>query len=121
VGGLLGHWAVWTKAAVDLLAQIKRSYHDEGNITDLLSEGIKITDMNAAVFDAANSFHGCIPGIHEVLRRQGLMQGRWCLNPTEQLSPGQLEEIQRVIRSYQNYTDDEFVNRFLTRMNVTTR
>ena len=74
--------------------------------------------MNAAIFDAANSFHGCIPGIHEVLRRQGLLEGRWCLNPKEQLSAGQMEEIDRVIQSYPEYTDDKFVKGFLKKMNV---
>jgi len=91
--------------------------NDEG-IQKLLSEGVKITDMNAAIFDAANSFHGCIPGIHEVLRRQGLLEGRWCLNPKEQLSRGQMEEIDRVIQSYPEYTDDNFVKEFLEKMNV---
>jgi dihydrodipicolinate synthase/N-acetylneuraminate lyase len=119
VGGLLGHWAVWTKAAVDLLKQIKASSAVDRHIEKLLAEGIKVTDMNAAIFDASNSFHGCIPGIHEVLRRQGLLKGTWCLNPKEQLSPGQLEEIDRVIQSYPEYTDDEFVSRFLNKANVT--
>jgi hypothetical protein len=116
VGGLLGHWAVWTKAAVDLLAKIKASRNDSG-IERILAEGIKITDMNAAVFDAANGFHGCIPGIHEILRRQGLLEGLWCLNPEERLSPGQSDEIDRVIASYPEYTDDEFVKRFLEKVN----
>lgn len=120
VGGLLGHWAVWTKAAVDLLAEIKLSSTNDRNVRKFLSEGIKITDMNAAVFDSSNSFHGCIPGIHEVLRRQGLLEGLWCLNPNEQLSPGQLEEIDRVIQSYPEYTDDQFVRGFLKKMNITT-
>jgi dihydrodipicolinate synthase/N-acetylneuraminate lyase len=119
VGGLLGHWAVWTKAAVDLLKQIKANSAVDLHIEKLLAEGIKVTDMNAAIFDASNSFHGCIPGIHEVLRRQGLLEGTWCLNPKEQLSPGQLEEIDRVIQSYPEYTDDEFVSRFLNKTNVT--
>jgi dihydrodipicolinate synthase/N-acetylneuraminate lyase len=119
VGGLLGHWAVWTKAAVDLLKEIKSNKANDRQIERLLSEGIKVTDMNAAIFDATNSFHGCIPGIHEVLRRQGLLEGTWCLNPKERLSPGQLEEIDRVVRSYPEYTDDEFVSQFLSKTNVT--
>lgn len=113
VGGLLGHWAVWTKASVDLFKKIKDHQNNKGAIQDLLAEGVKVTDMNAVIFDAQNSFHGCIPGIHEVLRRQGLLEGRWCLNPEEKLSPGQMEEIERVYRSYPEYTDDEFVKEFL--------
>src|SRR4051812_9258906 len=82
-GGLLGHWAVWTRRAVEQLAQAKTSPPD-------LTLAAEITDANAAFFDATNSFQGCIAGIHEVLRRQGLLAGRWCLNPDEDLSPGQL-------------------------------
>lgn len=111
VGGLLGHWAVWTKAAVDLLKKIKSAKGH--SIEHLLAEGVKVTDMNAAIFDVQNAFHGCIPGIHEVLRRQGLLEGRWCLNPLEKLSVGQMEEIERVIAAYPEYTDDEFVREFL--------
>jgi hypothetical protein len=74
--------------------------------------------MNAAIFDVANAFHGCIPGIHEVLRRQGLLDGTWCLNPKEQLSQGQMEEIDRVIQSYPEYVDDDFVKEFLEKMKV---
>jgi len=118
VGGLLGHWAVWTKAAVNLLREIKLQSANNHSVEKMLSEGIKVTDMNAAIFDAANTFHGCIPGIHEVLRRQGLLEGRWCLNPAEQLSPGQLDEIDRVIRSYPEYTDDKFVMEFLEKIDV---
>jgi dihydrodipicolinate synthase/N-acetylneuraminate lyase len=118
VGGLLGHWAVWTKAAVDLLNEIKTKKTDSKAMQKLLMAGIKITDMNAAIFDASNSFHGCIPGIHEVLKRQGLLRGTWCLNPNEQLSPGQLEEIDRVVRAYSDFTDDKFVREFLAERNV---
>lgn len=120
VGGLLGHWAVWTKAAVDLLHEIKREGTRSQSVQKFLTDGIKITDMNAAIFDAPNSFHGCIPGIHEVLRRQGLLEGTWCLNPTEQLSPGQLDEIDRVIQAYPEYTDDEFVKGFLEKIKIST-
>jgi len=91
VGGLLGHWAVWTRHAVTLL-------QDAGS--EPLTLGAQITDANAAIFDAANRFRGCIPGIHEVLRRQGLLAGRWCLDEQEELSPGQSEEIDRVSRMY---------------------
>jgi len=118
VGGLLGHWAVWTKSAVELLQKIKLQQADNHAVQKLLSEGVKITDMNAAIFDVANAFHGCIPGIHEVLRRQGLLEGTWCLNPKEQLSQGQMEEIDRVIKSYPEYVDDDFVKEFLEKMKV---
>ena len=118
VGGLLGHWAVWTRSAVELLKQIKMEKPNDQIIQKWLSDGVKITDMNAAIFDVAHAFHGCIPGIHEVLRRQGLLEGLWCLNPEEQLSPGQAEEIDRVIQAYPEFTDDEFVKEFLEKMNV---
>ncbi len=113
VGGLLGHWAVWTKKSVELFQQIK--LHLSGNdsgIDNFLVKGIEVTDMNAAIFDAANSFKGCIAGIHEVLRRQGLLEGTWCLNPNEILSPGQSQEIDRIYKSYPGYTDDEFAKQF---------
>ncbi|HZT30328.1 MAG TPA: dihydrodipicolinate synthase family protein [Bryobacteraceae bacterium] len=105
VGGLLGHWAVWTRCAVELLDGI----HRQPLFPGLLTLSVEVTDSNAAIFDPANSFHGCIPGIHEVLRRQGLLCGRWCLNPAEELSPGQAEEIDRVYRAYPHLTDDAFV------------
>lgn len=114
VGGLLGHWAVWTRKAVELLEEVKRC-RSNGGVTavSLLTKGIEVTDMNAAIFDPAHSFHGCIPGIHEVLRRQGLLDGRWCLNPREELSPGQMLEIDRVCNAYPHLTDDEFVRELL--------
>ena len=115
VGGLLGHWAVWTKKAVDLFNEIKQCVRDGKNCTEkLLSDGIIVTDMNAAIFDAKNSFRGCIAGIHEVLRRQGLLEGVWCLNPSEKLSPGQMEEIDRICEQYSQFTDDDFVKQFLS-------
>ena len=114
VGGLLGHWAVWTKKAVELLNEIKECIaNDYSGAAKLLSKGIEVTDMNAVIFDAKNSFKGCIPGIHEVLRRQGLLEGRWCLNPEEKLSAGQMEEIDRVYKDYPHLTDDDFVKKFL--------
>jgi hypothetical protein len=114
VGGLLGHWAVWTKSAVELLNNIKQCVADDSkNIKKLLAKGIEITDMNEVIFDARNSFHGCIPGIHEVLRRQGLIEGRWCLNADEELSPGQMEEIDRIYKMYPQNMDDAFVKEFL--------
>lgn len=114
-GGLLGHWAVWTKKAVALLNEIK-AYHKNraaNTADDLLTKGITVTDMNAALFDAANGFLGCIAGVHEVLRRQGLLEGRWCLNPNEDLSVGQMEEINRVCKNFPELTDDDFVDEFL--------
>ena len=113
VGGLLGHWAVWTRAAVKLLSEIKHSVKDNSGVQELLSIGVNVTDMNAAIFDSANAFHGCIPGIHEILRRQGLLEGLWCLNPEEKLSRGQLQEIDRVCAGYPELTDDEFAKDFL--------
>ena len=104
-GGLLGQWAVWTRAAVKLLEQIKRARESGSIDPSLQSLGAALTDANAAVFDAANGFRGCIPGIHEVLRRNGLLDGIWCLDPNETLSPGQGENITRVSRSYPELTD----------------
>jgi hypothetical protein len=113
-GGLLGHWAVWTKSAVELFSEIKQCIANEyRGLEKLLAKGIEVTDMNAVIFDAKNNFHGCIPGIHEVLRRQGLLQGRWCLNPKEELSPGQMEEIDRLYKDYPHLTDDDFVQQVL--------
>ena len=109
VGGLLGQWAVWTHAAVQLLHRA-RSARESGNVdAALLRDGAALTDANAAIFDATNGFAGCIPGIHEVLRRQGLLRGRWCLDPEEELSRGQAEEIDRVLGAYPGLTDDRFV------------
>ncbi|MCB0658061.1 MAG: dihydrodipicolinate synthase family protein [Saprospiraceae bacterium] len=114
VGGLLGHWAVWTRKAVQLLAQVKHCLgHNNRDLDSLLAKGIGVTDMNAVIFDASNQFKGCIPGIHEVLRRQGLLEGTWCLNPQEILSLGQSEAIDRVYAMYPELTDDEFVQEFL--------
>ena len=104
-GGLLGQWAVWTRAAVAMLARIKAARESVLLDASLLSEGVALTDANSAVFDAMHRFVGCIPGIHEVLRRQGLLDGIWCLDPDETLSPGQAEEITRVERSYPSVTD----------------
>lgn len=109
VGGLLGHWAVWTNKAVELLEEIK-AVRRKGTISlEWLTWNIQVTDSNAAFFDPAHRFEGCIPGIHEVLRRQGLLKGTWCLNPEETLSPGQSEEIDRVYAQYPHLHDDAFV------------
>ncbi|HVW08909.1 MAG TPA: dihydrodipicolinate synthase family protein [Bryobacteraceae bacterium] len=107
-GGLLGHWAVWTRHAVTLLQNAG---------SEPLTSGAQITDANAAIFDAANQFRGCIPGIHEVLRRQGLLAGRWCLDEHEELSSGQSEEIDRVTRMYPHIceADDRLIAENLDR------
>jgi dihydrodipicolinate synthase/N-acetylneuraminate lyase len=114
VGGLLGHWAVWTTKAVALMEKIKACRkNDLSSMEELLELGVQITDSNAVIFDPKHQFKGCIPGIHEVLRRQGLLQGTWCLNPGEVLSPGQSEEIDRVYKAYPWLNDDEFVTKNL--------
>ena len=107
-GGLLGHWSVWTKTAVEMFEKIKK-----GEI-DLALDG-QVTDCNSAFFDIANDFAGCIPGCHEVLRRQGLLEGTWCLDPAETLSPGQAREIDRVYAAYPELNDDAFVRANLER------
>lgn len=134
-GGLLGHWAVWTKQAVDWLNAAKLTLGErslvaksleespQGDVLsgsfdekrlgfsteDVLPHAIAVTDSNAVFFDAANNFRGCVPGLHEVLRRQGLLAGTWCLDPDEVLSPGQKKEIDRVYRAYPGLSDDAFV------------
>jgi len=111
-GGLLGHWSVWTRTAVELLERIHRQRRvDE----DLLALDARVTDCNSAFFDVAHDFAGCIPGCHEVLRRQGLLKGIWCLDPKETLSPGQSEEIDRVYREHADLADDAFVRENLSR------
>lgn len=109
VGGLLGHWAVWTQKAVALLDEIKIVRQQNAMSTRWLTHAVEVTDSNAAFFDPSHAFAGCIPGMHEVLRRQGLMQNTFCLNPREVLSPGQSEEIDRVYRAYPHLHDDAFV------------
>jgi hypothetical protein len=108
-GGLLGHWACWTRQAVALLEECRRWWGCPTIPASLLTQAAQITDCNAAFFDAAHGFAGCIPGIHEVLRRQGLLEGTWCLDPDERLSPGQADEIERVCRAYPQLNDDLFV------------
>lgn len=115
VGGLLGHWAVWTKKAVELFDEIKIARKGETLSAQWLTRAIEVTDTNAAFFDPAHQFAGCIPGLHEVLRRQGLMQNTYCLNPHEVLSPGQSQEIDRVYRAYPHLNDDDFVRENLDR------
>jgi dihydrodipicolinate synthase/N-acetylneuraminate lyase len=109
-GGLLGHWSVWAKRAVELLDECHAVVDANRGIPEsLLEKSIQVTDSNAAFFDAANKFAGCIAGLHEVLRRQGLLEGIWCLDPHETLSSGQREEIDRVYAAYPQLNDDEFV------------
>ena len=108
-GGLLGHWSVWTAAAVKQFEMCKAARHRDSVPADLLALDARVTDCNSAFFDVANDFHGCIAGCHEILRRQGLMQGLWCLDPAEGLSPGQMQEIDRVCREHADLSDDSFV------------
>ena len=108
-GGLLGHWSVWTRSAVELHARIRAAVTANRVDETLLALDAKVTDANSAFFDVANDFAGCIPGCHEVLRRQGLLEGIWCLDPHERLSPGQKEEIDRVYAAYPEFADDAFV------------
>jgi dihydrodipicolinate synthase/N-acetylneuraminate lyase len=120
-GGLLGQWAVWTRSAVDLLQQCQAASRQAapdargGDVQRLLAIGAQLTDVNAALFDPAHQFAGCIPGVHEILRRQGLLRGRWCLNPHEELSDGQMHEIDRVLARYPHLSDDGFVKEHLDR------
>ena len=108
-GGLLGHWSVWTQGAVRLLDRLHAAAAGGAVPAEILALDSRVTDCNAAFFDVANDFHGCIAGCHEVLRRQGLLEGIWCLNPNEGLSPGQSEEIDRVCRVHADLSDDAFV------------
>jgi dihydrodipicolinate synthase/N-acetylneuraminate lyase len=108
-GGLLGQWAVWTRNAVELHRSCTKASRAAAVPGTLLTLGTQLTDANGALFDVANNFRGCIAGLHEILRRQGLMAGRWCLDAEEDLSPGQDREILRVSRAYPHLTDDDFV------------
>lgn len=114
-GGLLGQFAVWTRVAVQLLERVKAARAANALTPEWLSEAAALTDANGAIFDVAHAFRGCIPGIHEVLRRQGLLRGTWCLDPREVLSPGQSDEIHRVHRSHPELADDAFVAENLSR------
>lgn len=116
VGGLLGQWAVWTSKAVEMLNEIKKI---DGDVPEKwLTRNAELTDANAAIFDVANNFEGCIPGIHEILRRQGLLEGRWCLNPSEKMSANQNLEIDRIYESYPFLNDDQFVKERLNDFQV---
>lgn len=114
-GGLLGHWSVWVKRAVELLERAHAATAALALPAELLALDAQITDCNAAIFDVANDFHGVIAGCHEILRRQGLLEGIWCLDPNETLGPGQKEEIDRVCASYPHLNDDDFVRANLPR------
>lgn len=114
-GGLLGHWSVWTKGAVELFQRCREAAAADAVSADFLSLDSRVTDCNSAFFDVANNFHGCIAGCHEVLRRQGLLEGIWCLDPEEGLSPGQSAEIDRVLRQHGDLADDAFVTASLER------
>ena len=112
-GGLLGHWSVWTATAIKHFEMCRSARGKDGLPADLLALDARVTDCNSAFFDVANDFHGCIAGCHEILRRQGLMQGIWCLDPSEGLSPGQRAEIDRVCREHADLADDAFVTAHL--------
>lgn len=114
-GGLLGHWSVWVKNAVELLERIHKASAADSIPQDLLALDSQVTDCNAAIFDVANDFHGVIAGCHEILRRQGLLEGIWCLDPKESLGPGQQQEIDRVCAAYPHLNDDAFVRSNLER------
>jgi len=109
VGGLLGHWAVWTRNAVEMFERVRAAVDSGTAPLELLTAAAEVTDANSAFFDVAGEFQGCIAGINEVLRRQGLLPSRRCLDPEEKLSPGQVEEIDRVARSYPHMADDAYV------------
>jgi dihydrodipicolinate synthase/N-acetylneuraminate lyase len=109
VGGLLGHWSVWTKKAIELYERCRAAAAEGAVPADLLALDSRVTDCNSAFFDVANNFHGCIAGCHEILRRQGLLEGIWCLDPREGLSRGQKEAIDRVCREHADLSDDAFV------------
>jgi Dihydrodipicolinate synthetase family len=114
-GGLLGHWCVWTAKAVELVARVRRNLAEGAIDPALLALDAAVTDCNGAFFDVANDFKGCIAGVHEVLRRQGLLEGIWCLDPDERLSPGQAAAIDRVHAAYPELNDDAFVAAHLER------
>ncbi|MBR2883890.1 MAG: dihydrodipicolinate synthase family protein [Clostridia bacterium] len=108
-GGLLGHWSVWTRKAVEIFDKIKAEKNNEKVSSELLTLAAEVTDTNSAFFDTANGFAGCIAGLHEVLRRQGLMENIYCLNPQETMSEGQVEEINRIYAAYPHLNDDKFI------------
>jgi Dihydrodipicolinate synthetase family len=114
-GGLLGHWSVWVKTAVELLERIHAAVAAGSVPPALMALDAQVTDCNAAIFDVANDFHGVIAGCHEILRRQGFLEGTWCLDENESLGPGQMQEIDRVCAAYPHLADDDFVRANLDR------
>jgi hypothetical protein len=114
-GGLLGHWSVWTRNAVRMLDQLHQAVEAGPLSPEIVALDSRVTDCNSAFFDVAHDFHGCIAGCHEILRRQGLLEGTWCIDPHEGLSPGQVEEIDRVSREHVDLSDDAFVAENLQR------
>jgi len=114
-GGLLGHWSVWTRQAVRVFQQCRDAATLPAISADMLALDAAVTDCNSALFDVDHDFHGCIAGCHEVLRRQGLLEGIWCLDPQEGLSPGQAQALDRVMRDHPELTDDDFVREHLAR------
>lgn len=114
-GGLLGHWSVWTKGAVEIFNRCRAEAAKGSVSSEVLGLDARVTDCNSAFFDVANDFKGCIAGCHEILRRQGLLEGIWCLDPEEGLSPGQAEELTRVSRLHADLADDGFVRANLSR------
>lgn len=114
-GGLLGHWTLWTHNVVNMFERLTEAKKHDKIDVELLTLAAQVTDANSAFFDTANNFKGCIPGVHEVLRRQGLMKGTWCLDKNERLSPGQAEEIDRVCNAYPHLSDDDFVKENLSK------
>lgn len=108
-GGLLGHWSVWTKKAVEIWEKTQDAKNTNNITPELLTLAAEVTDTNSAFFDTANAFKGCIAGLHEILRRQGLMENILCLNPDETMSPGQIEELNRVYEMYPHLSDDDFI------------
>ncbi len=112
VGGLLGHWAVWTRSAVKLLELTKRAYQgDISAMTAALRLSVMVTDANSAIFDSRNNFAGVIAGVHEVLRRQGLLEGIWCLDPNQTLSPCQADLInEAILNSSASTSEQQFID-----------
>jgi Dihydrodipicolinate synthetase family len=117
-GGLLGHWSVWTRSAVTLLERLRGCIATGAIPEDILALDAQVTDCNSVIFDVANDFAGCIPGCHEILRRQGLMRTVHCLDPNEVLSPGQASEINRLYATYPECADDAFVSDNLSRWRI---
>ena len=117
-GGLLGHWSVWTKKAVEIFEKTQAEKKKDSVSAEMLTLAAEVTDTNSAFFDTAHNFSGCIAGLHEILRRQGLMSNIYCLNPDETLSQGQLEELNRIQEKYPHLSDDEFIKQHIDEWKV---